>query len=164
MHEWHFLENAIMKRLVIGILAAASAVAATIVLADDTTLINEMNMKPLTPAQSAQLKAERDAAQAQWAKLSDSQKDAVKKAAAQKKTGDLSAMERIGQNDDMKAMTKSESTQMKSEREAAEAKWNQMTPEQKAAARKAAQQKRAADLNAMERAGQADDMGRYFSY
>ena len=153
-----------MRKLAIGVLAAMAAVVATIALADDTSLINEMNMKPLTPAQSAQLKAERDAAKAQWAKLSDSQKDAVKKAAAQKKLGEQNALDRIGQNDDLMAMTKSENAQAKGAREAAESKWKAMTPEQQNAVRKAAQQKRLNDLDAIEQAGQRDDMGRYFSY
>jgi hypothetical protein len=71
---------------------------------------------------------------------------------------------KFAQNDDMTAMTKSETAQTKAEREAAQAKWATMTPDQKAAARKATREKRAADLNAMERAGQNDDMGRYFCY
>ena len=153
-----------MKRLLATLLAGAVGIVATAVLADDTTLINEMNMKPLTPAQSAQLKAERDAAKAQWDKMSQSQKDAVKKAAAQKRLGEQTALDRIGQNDDLMTMTKSESAQAKAAREAAESKWKAMTPEQKNAIRKAAQQKRMSELDAMERVGQADDMGRYFSY
>ena len=64
----------------------------------------------------------------------------------------------------MKAMTKSETAQLKAEREAAEAKRAKMTPEEKAAVRKAAQQKRAADMNALRRAAQNDDMARHLSY
>ena len=153
-----------MKRLLATLLAGAVGIVATAVLADDTSLINEMNMKALTPAQSAQLKAERDAAKAQWAKLSESQKDAVKKAAAQKRLGEQTALDRVGQNDDLMAMTKSESAQAKAAREAAQTKWATMTPEQKNAVRKAAQQKRLSELNEMEMVGQRDDMGRYFSY
>ena len=153
-----------MNKLGFGVITAVSAFAAAVALADDTTLINEMNMKPLTPAQSAQLKAERDAAKAQWDKMSTSEKDAVKKAAAQKKLGDQTALDRVGQNDDMTTMTKSETAQAKSTREAAKAKWDAMTPDQKNAARKAMQQKRMADLDEMEKVGQRDDMGRYFSY
>jgi len=153
-----------MSKLLVGVIAGCITLFSTWALADDTTLINEMNMKPLTPAQSAQLKAERDAAKAQWAKLSDSQKDAVKKAAQEKKTGDLSAIERVGQNDDLMAVSKSETAQAKAAREAAESKWKAMTPEQKNAVRKAAQQKRLSDLDEMEKVGQRDDMSRYFSY
>lgn len=153
-----------MKKLAIASVVTVSALAVTVAFADDTTLINEMNMKPLTAAQSAQLRAERDAAKAQWAKMTPDQQAAVKKAAQQKRMGELSATERIGQNDDMMEMSKSETAQMKAEREAAKAKWAQMTPDEKNAVRKAAQQKRVSDLNALERAGQADDMGRYFTY
>jgi hypothetical protein len=64
----------------------------------------------------------------------------------------------------MMAMTKSETAQMKAEREAAQTNYAKMTPDQKAALKKAAQQKRMADMNAMEKAGQNDDMGGYLSY
>ena len=153
-----------MSKLSIGFAITISAFASAMALADDTTLINEMNMKPLTAAQSAQLKSERDAAKAKWAAMTPAEKAAVTQSARGKSLGELTALERIAQNDDMKAMTKAETAQLKAEREAAEAKWAKMTPEEKAAVRKAAQQKRAADMNAMERAGQNDDMGRYLSY
>ena len=152
-----------MKTLIAGV-SAISALAATIALADDTTLINEMNVKPLSRNQSVQLRAERDAAKEQWAKMTPAERDAVKKAAMEKKTGDLSAIERVGQNDDMMAMTKSENSQAKAAREAAQAKWRQMSPGEQDEVRKAAQQKRLSDLDALEMAGQRDDMGRYFSY
>jgi hypothetical protein len=45
-------------------------------------------------------------------------------------------------------MTKEETAQMKAEREAAKAKWDKMTPDEKAAAKKAAQQKRLSEMNA----------------
>jgi len=151
-----------VKTLAIGLVITVSAFAATMALADD--LYNEMNMKPLTPEQSAKLRTERDAAKAQWAKMSTSQKDAIKKAARGKRLGELNAIELVGQNDDMTDMTKAETAQQKAEREGAKAKWAAMTPDQKAAVRKGAQQKKTADLNAMERVGQDDDMGRYFSY
>jgi hypothetical protein len=153
-----------MRKLRFGIVATCIALPATWALAEDTTLINEMNMKPLTAAQSAQLKSERDAAKAKWAGMTQAQKDAVIQSARTKKLGELTALERIGQNDDMMAMTKSETAQMKAESDAAKTKWAALTPEQKTAARKAIQQKRLADLNAMERVGQNDDMARYLSY
>jgi hypothetical protein len=62
------------------------------------------------------------------------------------------------------AMSKSETAQAKAAREAAQADYAKTTSEQKAALRKSAQQKRLADLNAMETAGQRDDIGRYMSY
>jgi hypothetical protein len=153
-----------MNKQLIRVVASCTVLLSTWALADDTTLINEMNMKPLTAAQSAQLRSERDAAKAKWASMTQAQKDAVVQSARSKRLGELTALERIGQNDDMMAMTKAETAQMKAEREAAQAKWATITPEQKTAIRKAAQQKRMADMNAMERVGQNDDMGRYLSY
>ncbi len=153
-----------MKTMVIGAFAAVSAVVTTIALADNTDIINQMDMKPLTSQESAQLRAERDAAKDQWSKLTPEQRQAIKDGAKTKKQGELSAIERMGQDDDMKAATKSETADLKSEREASKAKWDAMTPDEKAAVRKAAQQKRASELNAIERAGQNDDMNRYFTY
>jgi hypothetical protein len=152
-----------MKTVLIGV-TAISAVVASIALADDTTLINEMNMKPLTPEQSATLRSERDAAKATWEKMTPEQRQAIKDTAKTKKQSELSAIDRMGQNDDMMAATKSETAQLKSEREAAKAKWDAMTPQEKDAVRKAAQQKRASELSAIEKAGQNDDMNRYFTY
>lgn len=153
-----------MSKLLVGVVAGYVALFSTWVLADDATLINEMNMKPLTAAQSAQLRSERDAAKAKWAGMTQAQKDAVIQSTRGKRLGELTALERFGQNDDMMAMSKSETTQAKAAREAAQADYAKMTSEQKAALRKSAQQKRMADLNAMESAGQRDDMGRYMSY
>ena len=153
-----------MKTLVVGV-STIAAVAATIALADDSaTLINDMNVKPLSATQSMQLRTERDAAREQWAKMTPAERDAVKKAAQEKKTGDLSAIERVGQNDDLMAMTKSETAQAKGAREAAQLKLKTMTPSERDEVRKAAQQKRLSDLDELEKAGQRDDMGRYFSY
>jgi len=158
------MESAIMKRLTVVVLTAVSAIAATIALADNTDIINSMTVKPLTAEESAQLRAERDAAKAQWTKLTPEQQMAIKDGAKGKKQGELNAIERMGQNDDMMAATKSETAQAKSEREAAKAKWDAMTPDEKNAARKAAQQKRASELSAIEKAGQNDDMNRYLTY
>jgi hypothetical protein len=153
-----------MTKLLVGVVASCVALFSTWALADDTSLINEMNMKTLTAAQSAQLRAERDAAKAKWASMSQSERAAVMQAARNKKQGDLTAVERVGQNDDLMAVSKTETAQAKAAREAAQADYAKMTSEQKAALRKAAQQKRMADLNAIEAAGQRDDMGRYMSY
>jgi hypothetical protein len=134
---------------------------ATAALADETQLLNDMNMKTLSPQESAQLKTDRDAAKAKWAAMTPEQKDAARKAAANKKLGEQNALDRMAQNDDMQTMTKAETAQAKSEREAAQAKWAAMTPDQKKAARKAMQQKRLNEMDAMEKAAQNDDMGRY---
>ena len=104
-----------MGKLLIGVVASCVALFSTWALADDTTLINDMNVKPLTAAQSAQLRAERDAAKAKWAGMTQAQKDAVIQGARGKKLGDLTALERFGQNDDMMAMSKSETAQARSE-------------------------------------------------
>ena len=157
-----------MRTRIIGVVAAVSAFVAVVTFAADLSesdLINEsMNMAPLSAEQSAQLRAQRDDAKARWAKMTPEEQAAVRKAAQQKKTGDLTAIERMGQNDDMAAMTKSETAQAKAERQAAQANYAKMTPAEKAAQRKAAQQKRLADLNAIERVGQDDDMGRYLAH
>jgi predicted Fe-S protein YdhL (DUF1289 family) len=153
-----------MKISFVVLVAGALCVVGIPALADDPSLISEMNMKPLTAAQSAQLRAERDTAKAKWAAMSPSEKAAVTQSMKNKRVADMTAIEKFAQNDDMTAMTKSETAQMKAEREAAQAKWAAMTPEEKAAVRKATREKREADLNAMERTSQNDDMGRYFSY
>jgi hypothetical protein len=79
-----------------------------------------------------------------------------------KRIGELTAIERVGQNDDMTAMTTAETAQLKAERDAAQAKYAEMTPEEKAAIRKSAQQKRLTELNMIEQVGQNNDMGREF--
>lgn len=151
-----------MRNLIVTLSASAFACVALPALSDD--LYNEMNVKPLTAEQSAKLRSERDAAKAKWASMTQAQKDEVKKTAKGKKIADLDATEIFGQNDDMMAETKTQTAQLKAEREAAKAKWDKMTPDEKTAVRKAAQQKRMSELNALERVGQNDDMGRYFSY
>jgi len=142
------------KAIAVGAFAIASAAA----LADGSDLT------ALTPAQSAQMKAERDAAKAKWAAMTPAEKSAVTQSMRNKKLKDLSALELVAQNDDLTAMTKSETAALKAEREAAQAKYAAMTAQEKAALRKSAQQKRLADLNAMERSNQNDDIGRYMSY
>jgi len=144
----------LFKLIVVGTFAFASASA----LADGSDLT------ALTPAQSAQMKAERDAAKAKWAAMTPAEKSAVTQAMRGKKLKDLSALELVAQNDDLTAMTKSETAALKAEREAAQAKYAAMSASEKAALRKSAQQKHLADLNAMERTNQNDDLGRYMSY
>ena len=64
----------------------------------------------------------------------------------------------------MGTMTKDETAQLKADRQAAQAKYAQMSAEEKATLRKAAHEKKLADLNMMERVGQENDMRRYMSY
>lgn len=144
----------------LGVLCVFSiALAPVTALAD---VYSEMNMKPLTPETTAAMKAQVQAAKAKWASMTPAEKSAVTQSMRGKRLGELTAMERVAQNDDMTAMTKSETAQLKAEREAAQASYAKMTAEQKAAMRKAAQQKKLADLSMMEKVGQNDDMGREF--
>jgi murein L,D-transpeptidase YcbB/YkuD len=159
----HF-EEMMMKPLFIALSALALTFGSAAALADDTTLINDMNMKPLTAAQSAQFKTERDAAKAKWATMTPAEKAAATQSMKSKKNAEMNYVDKFAQNDDMTAMTKSETAQMKAERETAEASYAKLTAEQKAALRKSAQQKRLSELDAMERVGQNDDMSRYLSY
>ena len=59
------------------------------------------DMQRDTAAQTAQMKAEAEAAKAKWDKLTPAEKQAVRKSAWQKNRGDLNAMEAVGQRDDM---------------------------------------------------------------
>jgi len=61
-------------------------------------------------------------------------------------------------DDDVKPMAAAQLAQYKSERAAAKAQWDAMTPQQRAATVASAKQKRLADLSAIERYGQNDDM------
>lgn len=61
-------------------------------------------------------------------------------------------------DDDVKPMTAAQLAQYRSERTAAKAQWDKMTPQQRAATIASARQKRLADLSAIERYGQNDDM------
>ncbi len=64
-------------------------------------LVGQRNdMQRETAAQSAQLKAQADAAKAKWDSMTPAQKKAVKQSAWQKKRADLDALESVGQRDD----------------------------------------------------------------
>ena len=75
-----------------------------------TKKLNELNavelvgqrddMKSETAGQSAQLKAEAQAAKAKWDKLTPAEKQAARKSAWAKKRADLSAIEAVGQRDE----------------------------------------------------------------
>src|SRR5215831_1605529 len=151
-----------MTKLLIGTIAAVSALAATMasgqvtLTPSDQTLYNGMNVKVMTPEQTAKFRAERDAAKAKWAAMTPAEKSAVIESAKKKRLADLNMMEVFGANDDLTRLSQQETAQMKAEREAAQAKLATMTPDQKAAALKAAQQKRLSELNAAERASAVD--------
>jgi len=154
-----------MMKSIVAISAAAFALGSVpAVAADMMDPWSQMLVKPMTPAETAQLKAERDATKGKWATMTPEEKAAAKRTMRDKKLADLNLMERLAQEDDMVTMTKDETAQLKGDREAARAKYAQMSAEEKAAVRKAAQQKKLADLNMMERVGQENDMKRYMSY
>lgn len=153
-----------MTKLVIGLVAAIATCMTTTALAQsnltpsDKALYNGMDVKVMTPEETAKFRAQRDAAKAKWDAMTPEQKAAITKSARNKKLADLNEMEVFGANDDLQRMSREETAQMKAEREAAKAKWDKMTPDEKAAARKAAQQKRLSDMNAAERAGAEDSV------
>jgi hypothetical protein len=159
------LGEPIMMKSIVAISAAAFALGSVAAFAADMMdPWSQMLVKPMTAGETAQLKAERDAAKGKWATMTPEEKASTKRSMRGKKLADLNVMERIAQEDDMGTMTKDESAQMKAERQAAQAKYGQMSAEEKAALRKAAHQKKLADLNMMERVGQENDMNRYMSY
>jgi cell division protein FtsL len=130
------------KKLIAALFAGAFAFASVSAFADDKT--------PPTPVDQAKLKAERDAAKAKWAAMTPEQQAATRKAMQAKRVSELSALELVAQDDSDSRATVSESAQLKADRAAAKAKWDSMTPEQKAAMRKAAQAKKLSELSALE--------------
>ena len=115
------------------------------------------SMIPVTAAQQAQYTSEYQAAKAKWAALTPEQKSATIAAARSKKLSELSAIELVGQRNDMLQETAAQSAQLKAEASAAKAKWDALSAAQKQAVRKSAWQKKRADLDAMEAVGQRDD-------
>lgn len=114
----------------------------------------------MTAAETAQAKAGRDAAKAKWAAMTPAERAAVTQSMQSKNIADFTHIEKQGEND-MLPMSKSATAEAKAEYQAAKAKWATMTPDEKAAVRKTAQQKKLADLNAMERVNEEDGLGRY---
>ena len=114
-------------------------------------------MPQMTAAQTAQYRAEYQAAKAKWASLSPAEQASLVAAARSKKVAELSAMERVGQNNDMQRETQAQSAELKAQHEAARQAWANLTPEQKKAATRAAWQKKRDELSAMERVGHNDD-------
>ena len=132
------------KKLIAALFAGAFAFASASAMADDKT--------PPTPVDQAKLKAERDAARAKFAAMSPEEKAATRKAMREKRVSELSALELVAQEGDSgPAATPADETKFKAERAAAKAKWDAMTPEQKAATRKTAQSKKLMELDVLER-------------
>jgi len=156
-----------MKQLLLAFSVVVLAFGTAAALADDasdTKLISEMDgMKPMTPAETAQARAGRDAAKAKWATMTPAEKTAVVQSMQSKRIGDLSHIEKQGEND-MLPMSKTATAQEKAAHDAAKAKWAAMTPEEKAAVRESTRQKRLADLSYIEKYDEEDSMARYLTY
>ena len=135
------------KKLIAALFAGAFAFASVSALADDKT--------PPTPVDQAKLKAERDAARTKWAAMTPDQKAATRKAMQAKRVSELTTLEIVGQENDNSPLAEADASQdqakFKAERVAAKAKWDAMTPEQKAATRKAAQSKKLSELTTVEK-------------
>lgn len=114
-------------------------------------------MPGMTAEQTAKYRAEYQAAKTKWASLTPQQKQATIAAARNKKIADLSAIELVGQRDDMQQETAAQTAQVKAEAAAAKARWDKLAPAEKQALRKSAWQKKRAELDAMEAVGQRDD-------
>jgi hypothetical protein len=133
-----------MKKLFAALVVGAFAFASVSAMAQEKTAPE--------PVDQAKLKAERDAAKAQYDKMTPEQKAATRKTMASKRLSELTAVEKVAQDDyDAFAATPADAARFKAEREAAKAKWDKMTPEEKAATRKAANAKKQADSDALDR-------------
>jgi hypothetical protein len=115
------------------------------------------DMAKMTAAQQAQYKSQYDAAKAKWAAMTPQEKSATIASARTKKLSDLSAIELVGQRDDMQRETMAQQGQYKAESDAAKAKWDKLTPAEKKAVRQSAWRKKRAELDATEAVGQRDD-------
>ena len=135
------------KKLIAALFAGAFAFASVSAMADDKT--------PPTPVDQAKLKAERDAAKAKWAGMTPEQRAATRKTMQAKRVSELTTLEIVGQENDNSPLAETDASQdqakFKAERVSAKAKWDAMTPEQKAATRKTAQSKKLMELDMLER-------------
>ena len=131
------------KKLIAALFAGAFAFASASAIADDKT--------PSAPVDQAKLKAERDAAKSKWAAMSAEEKAATRKAMQSKKVSELSAVELAGQESDTNTAPAGDAAKFKSDRDAAKAKFDKMTPEEKAAMKKSAQSKKLSELSMIEK-------------
>jgi len=131
------------KKLIAALFAGAFAFASVSALADDKT--------PPTPVDQAKLKAERDAAKAKWAGMTPEQRAATRKTMQAKRVSELTQLELVAQESDYPMAAAGDDAKLKADRAAAKAKWDAMTPEQKAATRKTAQSKKLMELDMLER-------------
>jgi hypothetical protein len=130
------------KKLIAALFAGAFAFASVSAIADDKT--------PPIPVDQAKLKAEHDAAKAKWAAMTPEQKAATRKSMQAKRVSELSQLELVASEGNDLALAPADTAKAKSEHDAAKAKWDSMTPEQKAAMRKAAQSKKLSELSSLE--------------
>ena len=132
------------KKLIAALFAGAFAFASASAMAQDKTA-------PI-PFDQAKSKAERDAAKAKFAAMTPEEKAATKKAAQAKKVSELTALELA--SDDGGAggqASAADSAKFKADRETAKAKFDKMTPEEKAAMKKTAQSKKLSELSMIEK-------------
>lgn len=136
------------KKLIAALFAGAFAFASATAIADDKT--------PAAPVDQAKLKAERVSAKAKWDAMTPEEKAATRKAMNAKKVSELSMLEMVAQEGDSSAAETAaaggaSAATLKADREAAKAKFDKMTPEEKAAMRKAVQSKKLSELSMIER-------------
>jgi hypothetical protein len=137
----HHYEDTLMNKLFAAFIAGAFAFASVAAMAQDKT--------PPPPIDRAALKAERDAARAKWAAMNPEQKAATRKSMAAKRVSELNALEMVATEGPMEGVG-ADAAKDRSDRAAAKAQWDAMTPEQKAATRKAARAKRVSELTQVE--------------
>jgi predicted Fe-S protein YdhL (DUF1289 family) len=156
------------KYLIVAVMASMAAAACTspppagseaakFAAEEKTMQRDSTNMPTMSAAQSAQYRAEYQTAKAKWGSLTPQEKAAAVASARQKKIMDLTATERVAQNDDMTVETAAQSAALRAEADAARAAWDKMTPAQKQAVRRTAWTKKRAELTAVERVAQNDD-------
>ena len=131
------------KKLIAALFAGAFAFASVSAMADDKTLPD--------PVDQTKLKAERAAAKAKFDKMTPEEKATTRKAMQAKKVSELTAVELAGQESDTNTAAAADSAKLKSERDAAKATFDKMTPEEKAAMKKSAQLKKLSELSMVER-------------
>src|SRR5256714_4055730 len=131
-----------IKKWIAAPSAGALAFASASAMADDKT--------PPTPVDQAKLKAERDAARAKFAAMSPEEKAATRKSMQAKRVSELTQLELVAQEGDYPMATAGDDAKLKADRAAAKAKWDAMTPEQKAATRKNVQLNELMELDMLE--------------
>ena len=86
-----------MNKLLVALCVSACAFVSASVLADDSSV------KPMTKKETQDAKAARDAAKAQWAKMTPEEQAATKKAAAAKNRESWTAIEKVSSGVDYDA-------------------------------------------------------------